>query len=508
MKKLKYLILALFMFGALSCGDKFGDINVDPNNPSLVPADFLLTSAQKAIADDVWDEWMNARFGLLVAQYWAQNNYTDESRYNFRTGVVNSYFASYYVRSLRDLEEIKKLVTAGDDYALGLPSAYNKLAVAEILQCWMFHFMTDVWGPIPYSEALKGGENRTPKYDSQKDIYLSLLSRLEKAKADIDTGAEGFGSADIIYGGDMGKWKRFAASMILRVAMRMSDVEASTAKAAVEGSWQDAFSSNDDNAYFYYLSGQPNNNPLNQDRIERGDADFCTSSVLVDKTLVALNDPRVEVYVDSRVNGDDYFGRPFGQTAPVAASEAPEDYCQPSGAKAVAGSASFNSTDVLAAEASMIYMNYAEVCFILAEAKERTWNVGGTAADWYDAGITASMNEWGITDEGAISDYLGQASVDYAIAPGDWKQKIGVQKWLALYMQGVQGWSEWRRLDFNKFEAPVGGAIGDVGSKAAPVRLTYPTDEQTQNGVNYTDAVSNLLGGPDKLSTRLWWDVQ
>lgn len=86
---------------------------------------------------------------------------------------------------------------------------------------------------------------------------------------------------------------------------------------------------------------------------------------------------------------------------------------------------------------------------------ERTQlNVPGTAAEWYNAGITASMNEWGISDATAIGDYLAQTDVDYATAAGDWKQKIGVQKWIALYMQGVQGWSEWRRLDFDKLETP------------------------------------------------------
>lgn len=508
MKEYKYLVLALFMFGAVSCGDNFGDINVDPNNPSVVPAEYLLTSAQNAMADDVWDEWMNGRFGLLVSQYWSQNNYTDESRYTFRQGVINSYWGYYYDRSLRDLEEVKNLVKAGDDYALGLASAYNKVAVAEILECWMYQFMTDIWGPLPYSEALKGSEIRTPKYDSQQEIYLSLVSRLEKAKADIDESAGGFGDADVIYGGDMGLWKKFASSLLLRVGMRMSDVDAATAKAVVEGSYADAFTSNGDNAVFTYLSEQPSNNPLNQDRIERGNADFCLSNILVDKALGSRNDPRVEAFADPAVNSGNYVGRPYGQSSAAAAGEAPEDYSQPSGAMAVQGAASFGPYDVLAAEAPVTLMNYAEVCFILAEAKERGWNVSGSAAEWYDAGITASMNEWGITDAGAISDYLAQANVDYSSAPGDWKQKIGVQKWIALFMQGVQGWSEWRRLDFDLLEAPVDGATGDIGSKSAPVRLTYPTNEQTQNAANYGDAVDNLLGGPDKLSTRLWWDVQ
>jgi len=507
MKKFKYLVLAFLLFGAVSCGDNFGDINVDPNNPSVVPAEYLLTAAQKAMADDVWDEWANGRVALLAAQYWAQNNYTEESRYAFRTGVNNSYWSLYYTRSLRDLEEVKNIVKAGEDYALGLPNALNRVAVAEILQCWMYHFMTDQWGPIPYSEALKGSENRTPKYDSQQEIYLDLLARLEKAIADIDESAGGFGSADIIYGGDMGLWKKLASSMILRIGMRMSDVDGGTAKTAVEGAYAGSFTSNADNAYFTYLGVTPNNCPLNQDRIERGNADFCLSNILVDKALNARNDPRVTTMADPAVNSGLYVGRPYGQSSENAAGEPPEDYSQPSGAWAVQEGLSFKPTDVLNPAKPMVLMNYAEVCFIMAEAKERGWNVPGTAEEWYNAGITASMEEWGITDGVAISDYLAQASVDYATAPGDWKQKIGVQKWIALFMQGLQGWSEWRRLDFDLLEAPVDGALEDVGSNPSPMRVTYPTNEATQNATGYAGGVS-LLGGPDKLTTRLWWDVQ
>jgi hypothetical protein len=505
MKNLKYSFAVLGLFLAVSCGKDFGDLNVDPNNPSAVPPEFLLTSAEKAMADDVWDEWMNARFGLLVSQYWAQNNYTDESRWNFRTGVINDYWGLYYSRALRDLNEIIALNSVGT--AAGTPKAKNQNAVATILKVYVFHHMTDIWGPIPYSEALAGSEIRTPKYDSQKDIYMGLDRDLRNAIADISTSDESFGSADVVYGGNMAQWKKLANSLRLRIGMRMSDVESSTAKSIVEQAAAGAFTSNDDNAYFTYINGQPNNNPLNQDRIERGNADFCISEILIDKTLKPLNDPRLAAFVDERVNGGGYFGRPFGQTAAVAAGEPPEDYSQPSGALAVQNSSSFNPHDVLAATAPMALMNYAEVCFILAEAKERGWNVPGSAEEWYNAGITASMNEWGTTDQTAIDDYIAQADVNYATAPGDWKQKIGVQKWVALYMQGVQGWSEWRRLDFAKFEAPIGGSVGDVGAKPAPVRLTYPTNEQTQNATGYQSGVS-ALGGADKLSTRLWWDVQ
>ncbi len=152
-------------------------------------------------------------------------------------------------------------------------------------------------------------------------------------------------------------------------------------------------------------------------------------------------------------------------------------------------------------------MCYAEVCFIAAEAKERGWNLPGTAAEWYEKGIRASLAEWGVVDVAIQDNYLNQTAVAYATADGDWKQKIGVQKWVALFLQGSQGWCEWRRLDFQKLELPVDGAFLDIGGKPSPARLPYPTNEQTQNGASYQTGVS-LLGGPDKLSTRLWWDVK
>lgn len=504
----KYLILLLFGLGLMACGDQFGDINADPDDPAAVPVEFLLVSAQRALADDVWDESMNGRFGLLAAQYWAQNNFTEESRYLFRDEMIDRYYSGYYLGALRDLEEVKSLVRNGEEYALGLPSAGNKLAVAEILQCWLFHFMTDIWGPIPYSEALKGSEIPSPRYDSQRDIYLSLLGRLEKAKAGIEETASGFGGADLVYGGDMAAWKKFASALILRVAMRMSDAEPALAQTAVETSWEDAFSGNGDNAYFNYLETAPDQNPLYIDRLARGDADFCASDILADKTLLALNDPRTMVFLDARANGGGFGGRPFGQSSATAAGEPPALYSQPCGAQAVLGQADFKATDALAPGARMTFMNYAEVCFILAEALERGWNVGGTAAEWYDAGVAASMQEWGITDDNLVEFYLTQTDVHYATAPGGWKQKIGVQKWLALYMQGVQGWSEWRRLDFEKLEAPADGALGDTGPYIAPMRLTYPQSEQSRNPEQYFEAVGELLGGPDALYTRVWWDVE
>ncbi|MFN4256338.1 MAG: SusD/RagB family nutrient-binding outer membrane lipoprotein [Saprospiraceae bacterium] len=505
MKNIKSIALLAALLGFVSCGKNFDDLNVDPNSPDAVPAEFLLTNAQKTLADQ-YSGGNHVYFTNLWGQYFAQNNYSEESRYLLRPNNINFQWEWYFAETLFDLAEAKRRVMAA-------PSLYdpasdkNKLAVISTLEAMRWQETTDIFGPIPYSDALKGGLSRSPKYDSQRDIYLDLSRKLREAATDMDENSGSFGSADAIYAGDVAKWKKLANSLRLRVAMRMADAEPTAARTEVEAAFAGAMTSNDDNAYFHYLNGQPNNHPLNQARLERGDADWGLSNILIDKTLVPLADPRLPAFADERVEGGGYFGRPYGQDSDHAASESPDVYSQPSGADVVRGGGNFGALDILAPEAVGRLMSYAEVCFIAAEAIERGWTIPGTAADWYAKGVRASLEEWGVSDPAAVATYLAQPGVDYQTAAGDWKQKIGVQKWVALFMQGSQGWFEWRRLDFQKLEAPVDGAILDVGSRAAPVRATYPVNEQAQNSSNYNAALG-LLGGPDALTTRVWWDVQ
>jgi len=499
MNKIKIISLVALIFGIISCGKDFDDINIDPNNPSAVPVEYLLTAAEKDLAAVTTGFYIEP----LLAQYFSLNNYTEPSRYLLPPPYSNMGY--FYAGPLKDLKEIIEVVSTSAD--AGSPKSQNQIAIARVLMAYAFHNVTDIFGPVPYTDALLGDQNRTPKWDSQKDIYFGILQELNAAVAQMDESAGSFNSGDIIFHGDVGKWKKFARSLTLRVAMRMSDVEPATAQAEVEAAAAFAMSGNGDNAYFRYLPGQPNNNPWHQWRVLGGDANIGVSNILIDKTLKPLADPRLPFFADERVNGGGYIGRPFGQTSEVAASEYPDEYSQPSGAAAVRSGIPFKPTDVASPEFPAIFMRYAEVCFLLAEAKERGWNVPGSSAkEWFDAGITASMNEWGVSDPAVIAAYLAQDSVDYDKAPGGWKQKIGVQKWIAQYMQATEAWTEWRRLDFEKLELPVGGALMDLGGKPAPSRLLYPANEQTQNAVGYQQGLS-LLGGPDKLSTRLWWDV-
>lgn len=477
-----------------SCTKDFEEINTDPNKPSSVSTGFLLTAAQKGLMDNTWDEWFNGRRGNQLAQYWSSNQYSSESRYQFRSEVSNSYWSLFYaggaaVGGMSDLEEIIRLNTEKPGDFEGFGDNGNQIAVAKALKAWTFQNLTDCWGPIPFSQALKGSEVPSPSYDSQEDVYMGLLAMLDEANADMNVNAAG-PQGDKIYGGDMSKWKKFVNSLKLRVAIRMADVNPNVAGTAIQEALNDGvFTSNADNALLPYGDAAPNNNPLNEDRKTRND--FCASNIMVDH-LKSISDPRMAMYYEPAVNSGEFVGEVYGLTEENAALTPDDDISQ-------------RNAKVLEASAPGIYLDYAQVQFILAEAVERGF-ISGDAASYYNEGVRASMEFWGITDGAAIDAYLAQPSVDYnaRIGAGEsWREVIGSQKWIALYMQGIQGWAEWRRLDFGILQVPADGPLNGSG---IPNRMEYPLDEQTLNKANYEGGLQ-LLGGPDNLDTKLWWDV-
>ena len=490
---IKFSILAIgLVFGFSACDKHFEELNTNPNEPSSTSTSFLLTNAQKSMMDYTWDEWFNGRRGNQLAQYWSSNQYTNESRYQLRISITNSYWAGFYSRSLQDLQEIINLNTSSPGDYVGFGKTENQIAVAKILQTWVYQNMTDCWGPIPFNQALQGAAFPNPAYDALEDVYAGMLSSLNSAIAALDVSDNSF-QGDVIYNGDMSLWLKFANSLKLRIAIRMSDVESATASAAInEAVTSGVFTSNADNALFNYLGAAPNNNPLNEDYITRND--FCASNTMVDE-LDRLGDPRMSFFYAPAANTSTFVGEVYGLD-------------EANGALTTDGDVSQRSAQILAASAPGVYMDYAQVEFIMAEAVERGY-IGGSAADHYNNGVTASMQFWdesGTLTTTDINNYLSQPVVDYATAKaadGDWKVTIGRQKWIALYMQGIQGWSEWRRLDFGILQLPIDGTLDGTG---IPTRMRYPLDEQTLNNSSYSEGVG-LLGGADDQDTKLWWDV-
>lgn len=478
----KYRKLALVLpltLGLSACNKGLDEINANPNNPEVGTPAFLLTNAERSNVFRLFDVPANQDGGLLIVQYWAKAQYTTEDRYGFRPGSYQSIWDGFYAGGLQDLNQIKQLSADNP----------NQKAVASIMSDYLFSVLTDIYGDIPYSEALRISEGKlNPKYDSQQEVYASLIADLGVAANALNSSGKAI-EGDIIYGGDADKWKRFANSLRLRLAMRQADANDAASRTVVaqllNGSTS-LIASNEDNAQLDFLGATPNTNPVYVNRLTRDD--HRVSRTLVSR-LTRLNDPRLSVFADHPACGDStafYRGIPNGLSNAEAAGFNP--LC----------STSKVGSYFTGATAPGVLMTYAEVLFFKSEAIARGYITGDAALEYRNA-ITASMSQYGFTGTD-VATYLAQPAVAYNAA--NYKLSIGNQKWIALYGQGIEAWSEFRRLDapvLRVAKRPVSAAGGRI-----PARFPYPALEQSLNQTNYAVAVARQ--GADVLSTKLWWD--
>ncbi|WP_164977464.1 SusD/RagB family nutrient-binding outer membrane lipoprotein [Ancylomarina salipaludis] len=478
MKKLIYLLVALVGFGFVSCEL---DDNINPKRATEVPAGTLLTAAQVQFVGQYNSMSVNANISRLLAQYWMETTYTNESRYDFQDrGIPDAFFREIYRDALMDFEEVKKILTAANYTGGLLDEANNKIAITEVLEVYCWTLLTETFGDVPYTEAFMADQDVTqPKYDDAATIYADVLSRLNTAIATLDETAGTFGSSDLLFEGDIVKWRQLAKALKLRMAMRMADIPAFGSQAIVEALASDSeLYSASEGAIFNYLGLEPYVNTIYQGFVVDNRSDYVPSNTLIDK-MNALNDPRLPLWFTKKDGA--YVGLTYGLTAGGAY-----------------GNFSHFTDMFFEADLPVILADYVEKEFFLAEAVERGWSVPGTAESHYNNAITASVLQYGGTAADAAA-YLAQPAVAYATASGNWKEKIGTQKWIAMYNRGVEGWTEWRRLDFPILNVPEELTYGDI-----PVRYPYPYDENDMNEENY-DAAAAAIGG-DKATTKLWWD--
>jgi hypothetical protein len=456
-----------------------------------VPTTYLLTGAQKTLIDLTQDQLIGVRAGMMFSQQWSQNGDTRDSRYEVNTPFNQSFWDDAYGKGLQNLQTIIDLIDESPNRYAAYGDLQNQVAVARILKAWFFQILTDMYGDVPYSEALQADDQAAetnPEYDAQADIYSDLLNELKEAAAMIRLDKEGFTQGDIIYNGDMEKWLKFANSLRLRVAMRMSEVAPALAAnevAAALSANGGLIESSSEQALFSYMSSTPNTNPI-AFYYSTNNA-FSTSEFLIN-TLKMLDDPRLPQFAAEAPNGG-YQGFPYGMANP--------------------GLVTFNDTSlpsqkVRQAEFPGIIMSLSEVLFLQAEAAARNWgDQQQTAAALYEQAIEASMNFWGIEEETAIEDYLSQPEVAYDAA--DWKMLIGTQKWLAMYMQGLQSWFEVRRLDYPQFAPAADPEAAElIAPLRTPGRLIYPTGESGLNADGYKKSATTVQG--DNYRTQVWWD--
>lgn len=466
---------ALLATALVACdpGD-FGDMNVDPNNPSVPVTSNLLTSAERGLISTISDV-----DPILYAQQLSEKFYTESSRY----GTQQFSFNGFYSGPLVNLQEIIELNSNEATKSIAAQNGpnNNQIAVARILKAYFYWHMTDRWGPIPYSQALQGRDNFKPVYDSQEFIYNDLFKELKEATAQITPGTI---QGDFLLNGNMSRWKTFANSMRLVMALRLSEVNPTKAKAEFVSAHNDGvISSNAENIVYSYLADQNNDNPW-EDRFETR-LDFTVSKPMVD-LLLAVNDPRLPVYADKAVLSQQYVGMPYGlEQGPAGAI--------PNGQVSFLGKA-------LRQQTSPGYvMTYAQMQFSLAEAALRGW-VSGDPATFYNKGIEASFKQYNVFNQAEYEAYIAQPTVKYTPSKG--LEQIITQKWIALFLNGYEVWAEWRRTGFPVLTPPA-KTISPSG--IIPLRQGYPTTERDLNGTNYSAALQTF-GGKDDLDGRLWWD--
>ncbi|MGM9748980.1 MAG: SusD/RagB family nutrient-binding outer membrane lipoprotein [Candidatus Cryptobacteroides sp.] len=415
-----------------------------------------------------------------------------------------SMFTNKFSKSMNAWSSLaSELEDGSDEQILALA---NIVKTVSMLQC------TDYYGPIPYSEV---GTSLTPAYDSQESIYRQMLSELDSA---IDIlinfknafpGATIMADYDIVYGGDVEKWLKFANSLRLRIAMRTVYAAPSLAQTEAEKSLSSEAGLIEDNSYNPIVSGV-DHHPIYEINVNFNDADTQMGASM-DCYLNGYNDPRMFLIAKAAKDGKLHGVRngihntnwtPYKNTA--ANVSAP------------------NSTIY-----KIQWMNAAEVYFLRAEAALRGWNAGGSAKEFYEAGVNASFSEWGASGAdsylkdnsstpAAFVDVVGSASAgapsSITIAFDEGAnfetnlERIITQKWIALYPNGCEAWAEYRRTRYPGLITPANNdSEGVVDTDLQIRRVPFPISEYSTNAKGVAIGVS-VLGGPDNAGTKLWWD--
>ncbi|MBC7948560.1 MAG: SusD/RagB family nutrient-binding outer membrane lipoprotein [Chitinophagaceae bacterium] len=467
MRKLIYILLAGTV--VVGCNKFDSDINISPNDPSVASGTQLIGNAQLSLAS-----LSTSPAGNFAAQFLSETQYPTSSLYP----EGGTSFYSLYQGPLMNLQTVLNSTTLS---TLDGP-INNQLAVAKILKAYYMWHITDRWGDVPYTEALKGLADFTPAYDKQDVIYDSLFKLLTDANAMIVTGTI---TNDIIYSGDMTKWKKLANTIRLLMALRLSKInptkgttEFNTALAA------GIMTSNADNFVFKHLADANNQNFWYNEVKVRNREWWAVSELLMNK-MKPVNDPRIPNYAAPAKTGGQFIGLPFGTVTGMPNTT----------------NFSLFDTTVWAQNASIHLVTYAQALFAKAEAAKLGWITGGDveAKLNYDLAIEQSVRQWNNNSTAGLAAMMAFPAVAYN--PATAIEQIATQRWVHLYMHGWEAWAEWRRTGYPALAPPVGDPTRPV-----PRRNAYPANEQFNNAENYQAAIQRQFSGSDNISGRVWWD--
>jgi uncharacterized protein YukE len=500
MKKILITFLALGVLASCEFDKGFEEMNVNPNSAAQVGVATKITKLQTDISGSRYENWRNSLiYSSTIVQHHAENNWWAGDTYNRNDDWSFAQWNQAYGGMVKGVQDIiAQLESEGD--------SGTHMGMARIMRVFIFHRITDLYGDCPYSEAGQGYINGilTPKYDSQQDIYMNMLKELEEAVAQI-SGDGALGSADVIYGGSAAHWKAFGNSMMLRLAMRLTQVDAATAQAwAVKAIGGGTMTSNDHMASVKHgdgSSGRKNGHGEVFD-VDQGS--------------------RISTSFMSRMNGDPRKTRLFMRNADKNQDAANligmknglknEPYTDLDGNDIPAAGDTtvyaMAATELQSITAPMVLQTYAEVEFLKAEAAIRGW-ISTSDKDHYEAGVTAGMQMlegiYGTTPiSGAeISTFLaGDGAYKSGGSVGERWEQVMDQYFIATYLNEYEAYANWRRSGFPNITAT--RHPGSYTNGQFMVRMIYPTAESGSNAANYAAAVANQ--GADSYTTPLWWD--
>lgn len=501
-----YTIALAVLMAATGCNKSFLDINTNPNSlPSATPA-FVLTNAMNTSAN-------NMVGSNETGNYWS-GQWTQSSSYILSPAIFSYLFTNtdfnYWDGFYDNLEDYEYVINNAD----ALNQKYFK-GPAKVMKAYIFQALVDMYGSLPYSDALKGVGSLAPKFDDQKAVYEALITSLDGAIVDLKANAfaSAYAGADIIFGGNTTKWIRFANSLKLRILMHQSRITGRDAyitteinKIVAEGSGFITGEEVGSGGPGLYLATAGKTNPI-YDRWGydanggvRSFGRFPRPTKFLFDVLIASNDtfrlkriayakggekgstPGISTAVENISN---YVGVPFGVASGFTAPAS--SYIGPS----LIVKGEFNR--------KVILMTATEIQFALAEAKQRfpAVTLPGTAQSYYEEGVRQSFRVLGVANATARANDLttsGIADADFT-ASTDKLRAIAIQKWLALCnFSGLEAWTEYRKSNL-----PVTPQAATVSSTDRPLRFFYPNTESGSN--------SNTPSGIDVFKTRLFWDV-
>lgn len=476
---------ALLTLGACKKNFDFEGANFNPYGATTPVTQNLLTSALRSVPSPV-----NDALGSLYSQHLGEVQYTDASRFS----GLNFAYGGFYTGPLLSLTKIIQLnsdpATASTGAVINGGSNANQIAVARILKAYFFFHITNRWGDIPYSDALKQTANLVPKFDRQQDIYNALFTELKEAANQFDAGTAVKG--DIFLSGSASRWKLFANSLRLIMALRLSKIDPAKGKAEfLDAKAAGVITASSQDFKYAYLSETANQNQWYARYLTR--FDYAIGKPFLDY-LISVNDPRIPKFADKPTNpipgNPEYVGMPYGL---VNTSGIPNT------------SVSYIGSSLRTQSAPEYIIPASHVLLTLAEGEALGWNAAGTpdhvaAANYYLQGIEQSMRQYGVYDATAYANYVAGANVAYN--PARAIELISYQRWVALYLNGYEAWNEWKRTGFPVLSP----GPAPVNTTQIPRRQAYSTQERDLNNANYLEVVARQ--GADNLDTRMWWDKQ